>query len=249
MRDLYRRFEKSLAENGVVVTLERVVTYTFRRLVALRPAARRTVRQRATSQHAFDEQHGIHTSMIKDVPRGDVVGDHWIGGRRHDAVPHDFDFESALAGLDSSFERYVFVDVGAGMGRALFLAAKLPFSRIIGVEYSMGLAAIARENLLNSTSRLVRGRDIEIVHADAVSYELPADPLVLFIYNPFTCAVMAEFIASVRRSFHERPRRIIVIYLTPVCGELWRKSEFAEYVRWSNGAEIFDTGPHLALDI
>jgi len=215
--------------------------YCLRRAAYLRPATHRARRARAQSERRFDERYGVRTSEVSDVRPDDVVGARWMGGRRHTALDPGFDFEAALAGLELPVESSVFVDVGAGMGRALLLAARLPFKRMIGVEYSAELVAIARANLARATAPEVQEREVEIVRADAVEFELPAEPLVLFLFNPFNCSVMAEFVDHVRASFLRAPRRIVVVYHTALCSELWTAAGFVQYVRFSQGARIFDT--------
>ena len=44
-------------------------------------------------------------------------------------------------------DAYTFVDLGAGMGRAMLLAAAYPFRAVVGVELHPTLARIARRNL------------------------------------------------------------------------------------------------------
>ena len=44
-------------------------------------------------------------------------------------------------------DAYTFVDLGAGMGRAMLLAADYPFRAVVGVELHPTLARIARANL------------------------------------------------------------------------------------------------------
>ena len=39
------------------------------------------------------------------------------------------------------------IDIGAGMGRAVLLAAEMPFRLVVGVELNPTLAQIARRNL------------------------------------------------------------------------------------------------------
>src|SRR5580692_3477265 len=46
-----------------------------------------------------------------------------------------------------TIEETTFVDVGAGMGRAMLLAAEHPFHAVIGVELYPALVRIARRNL------------------------------------------------------------------------------------------------------
>jgi predicted RNA methylase len=244
VQDLHLRVQKSLAEDGIVATIERAGLYCLRRVSYLGPTTYRARRMHAESERRFDERYGVRTSEIRDVRRDDVVGTRWIGGRGHMALDPGFNFEVALAGLELSFENTVFVDIGAGMGRALLIAAGLPFKRMIGVEYSAELVAAARANLVRSTSPDVHAREIEIVHADAVGFKLPPEPLVLFMFNPFSCSVMQDFVGHVRTSFLEAPRRIVVVYHTPLCAELWTSADFVKVVRFSQGARVFDTvGP------
>jgi glycosyltransferase involved in cell wall biosynthesis len=110
----------------------------------------------------------------------------------------------------------VFVDIGSGMGRVVFQAARsYPFARVLGVELSEELNEIARRNIERNRSRLRCG-DVELVTADVLSYRLPDDVTVVYFANPFTGplfqAAVDELVASLRR----RPRRLRVIYSNPV---------------------------------
>lgn len=105
----------------------------------------------------------------------------------------------------------VFIDYGSGKGRMLFLAGRYPFRRVIGVEISDRLNAIARGNIERSRRRL-RCKDVEVITADAAQFVLPDDVTVVFFNNPFTGdifkAVVDQLVASVER----RPRRLRIIY-------------------------------------
>lgn len=87
-------------------------------------------------------------------------------------------------------EQVTFVDIGAGMGRVVFLAARRPFRAVIGVEISPALVEIARENLgtLDDSRRLAR--DVRFVQADASAYHFPPGDLVVYLYNPFAEPVL-----------------------------------------------------------
>ena len=91
-------------------------------------------------------------------------------------------------------ERATFVDIGAGMGRVVFLAARRPFRAIIGVEISPALVEIARDNLgaLDDPRRLAR--DVRFVQADAAAYHFPAGDLVVYLYNPFAEPVLTAML-------------------------------------------------------
>lgn len=110
-------------------------------------------------------------------------------------------------------ERATFVDLGAGMGRVVMLAARRPFRAVIGVEISPALAEIARENLatLHDPTRVVR--DVKIVRADAAEYAFPRGDLVVFMYNPFHGPVLDAVLANVRGL---ADRDVVLLYHTPV---------------------------------
>src|SRR5882724_11277495 len=68
---------------------------------------------------------------------------------------------------------YSFLDVGAGKGRALLLAAELPFRKVIGVELSEDLARVAQKNI-TIWKRLAHPRaKIRVMHEDAMEFRWP----------------------------------------------------------------------------
>jgi precorrin-6B methylase 2 len=86
----------------------------------------------------------------------------------------------------------VFVDVGAGKGKACIYASR-HFSRVIGVEYSSALVAAARAN----QGRAGRS-NIEYVLADASQYDLPNETSLVFLFNPFDHVIMSRFLGRNR---------------------------------------------------
>ncbi|MCW2690240.1 MAG: SAM-dependent methyltransferase [Mycobacterium sp.] len=109
----------------------------------------------------------------------------------------------------------VFLDVGSGMGRAVLLAAGYPFRRVIGVELSTQLNAIAQDNLDRCRDRL-RCQHIQLVNADAVEYEIPDDVTVIFMYNPVRGANFAAVVKNVLDSYDRRPRMMRIAYANPI---------------------------------
>lgn len=112
--------------------------------------ARRRGRRGPVPVHLFDALHGTETGAL-------IPGAALATGHRHDR------FITAYHGTAPSLfrklmsrwrsvalhpvERTAFLDIGAGKGRAMLLAAEMPFRRVVGVELHPGLAATARENL------------------------------------------------------------------------------------------------------
>lgn len=130
---------------------------------------------------------------------------------------HPTDYPSirrVLRRLSIREDRDVLVDYGCGMGRVVIYAATWPFRRIIGVEISERLSEIARANVRRARGRL-RCRDVEIVTADALSYRLPEDVTIVFMYNPFAGELLAGVLAGMRRSLARAPRELTLVYKNP----------------------------------
>jgi SAM-dependent methyltransferase len=82
-----------------------------------------------------------------------------------------------------------FLDLGAGRGRAVILAAELGFGHVVGVELDADLAAEGNENLrrwrAGRHGRSFVGQTVEIVQGDAATCPLPKGPLLIALFNPF----------------------------------------------------------------
>lgn len=241
--DIWGRLKRSFQRDGFKPTLERVLGVFLDRLSLLRAEKRAARRRLRDAESEFDERYRVSTLSPARAAATDVIGIRANHGVRYQGVDPRFDLVGALSAYGADPGSFVFVDIGAGMGRALLMAAELPFRLVIGVEYSSELIAKARANL--EACNLDRGRlsAIELVHGDAVQYELPASPLVLFLYNPFDCTAMADFIEHVRRSYHSVPRRLFVIYINPQCAVLWDRADFISRVGTRQGAALYDTTP------
>ena len=108
---------------------------------------------------------------------------------------------------------YTFVDIGSGKGKALFMAADLPFKRIVGIEYAAGLHEVAVRNVTAYRSATQRCKDIVPVHADALEYPLPEGPLVLFIFNALDKETTRSLLITLdQKAASEQHRPIILIY-------------------------------------
>jgi predicted RNA methylase len=113
----------------------------------------------------------------------------------------------------------VFVDFGAGKGRALIAAARLPFARVVGVEISPHLADIARRNIDTVRHRL-RCSEVEVITADASAIAIPDDMAVAYLAHPFNGPTFERFVDLLIGSLERRPRRVRVIYSVPECESL-----------------------------
>lgn len=109
----------------------------------------------------------------------------------------------------------VFADIGAGMGRVVYQAARrYPLKRVIGVELSPDLAEQARANIERHRSRLRCG-DVEIETSDALTWEVPDDLTIAYMFRPFTGATFERMAERLIASYDRAPRRLRILYVNP----------------------------------
>ncbi|HYG24591.1 MAG TPA: class I SAM-dependent methyltransferase [Verrucomicrobiae bacterium] len=235
MDSLRQRITRSIAQRGVLGTIP-MCWWSLCSL--LRPAARRLERQREEADALFDREHGVDTGgVVRPGPEA-VIGPHWAHGISYQAVDAN-EFAQSLARLEINPPEFTFVDYGCGKGRALLLAARLPFRKVVGVEYCRTLADTAVKNI-DKVSRALPCSVIEVSVADAAVFPIPAGPLVLFFFNPFGEAVMKEVVNNVARSLFEQPRPVKVVYFTPYFARLW---ESAGFKRTADSPAILEWSP------
>jgi SAM-dependent methyltransferase len=168
-------------------------------------------------RHPFDEEFGVRTSGL-------VAGRHLKSGHPHDrhATAYYGIAPSVFHALLCRWQRsraawpmgeFTFIDVGAGMGRAVLLAAQLPFRQVVGVELNPTLARIARKNLAVIRASGQALAPTKIICGDAVEFRLPAGPCLAFLFNPFGAPVMRLLLTAWRKSLARRPRGLDLLYV------------------------------------
>ena len=95
---------------------------------------------------------------------------------------------------------YSFIDLGAGMGRGLLLAAEMPFREVIGVELNPELAAIAAKNLAIWRASGRARCPMRVLTQDATEFEFPGNPCVVFLFNPFGATVLRRLVRRIESS-------------------------------------------------
>src|SRR5580698_2336174 len=103
--------------------------------------------------HPFDVRHGTDTSGLlpahvialgTKAAQSDLTAYYGVAPSiLEGVVDHWLQRCSPL----HSIERYTFLDVGAGKGRALLLASQFPFAAVEGIELNGPLAKIAKANM------------------------------------------------------------------------------------------------------
>jgi SAM-dependent methyltransferase len=182
----------------------------------------------------------VDTSGAVVPVESEVVGPNWAYGVKYQGC-NSAALWQVLSELPIQHEHFTFVDFGSGKGRAILVASRFPFSRIIGVDYSEQLNEIARRNVSRFPNNAKRCNEINIVCADATRFPLPKGPLIIFLFNPFGKPLMTEVVRNTSTSFQQDPRQIIVIYFNAVFGDVWRNSGFMQEISESKWVAIYDT--------
>jgi SAM-dependent methyltransferase len=172
-----------------------------------------------SSGRRFDRERGVTTHAVLFLQDLDpeAVGDAGKHATHYEAVPVA-DFRGLIAAIPPErIAGSTFVDAGAGMGRAVMLAAEYPFAQIVGIEISPALLAVATDNLAKARLPKRHCADVRLVRGDARRYRFPPGDLVVFLYNPFD----GEALDALLDRLAERRKRgaEYVLYHTPVHAE------------------------------
>ncbi len=118
--------------------------------------------------------------------------------------------------IHSDLRDFIFIDLGSGKGRTLLMASDYSFLRIVGVELLPALHESAQENLSKYRSESQKCFALESICADATEFPFPAEPTVLYLFNPFPEAGLQRMMASLERSLLAYPRTVYVLYHNPL---------------------------------
>jgi len=146
-----------------------------------------------------------------------------------------------MASLPIQFDQFTFVDLGSGKGRTLLMASEYPFRKIVGVELIAELHRAAEENIGEYRSRSQRCVQIESVLADAREFELPEEPLVLYLFNPLSEQALSDALQRLERSLLQTPRPVWVVYHNPVLETTLGASAFLQKAGGTSQYSLYRT--------
>jgi SAM-dependent methyltransferase len=144
-------------------------------------------------------------------------------------------FSRLLHQVPLDWESSVFLDYGAGKGRALILAAQHGFRKAIGVELSDELCVAARKNI-EIYHRRHRASAIEVHCGDAADFDVPGEVDVAYFFNAFDAEVMLATVDRISKSLCRFPREFYVICLYPRFIDLFINAGFTRFHQ--SGAEV-----------
>jgi SAM-dependent methyltransferase len=179
-------------------------------------------KQAGRAVHPFDEEYGTDTSGL-------IWAENLGSGHRNDLWSTAYYgispslLTQVIQTLDLDWNRYTFIDLGSGKGRALLLASRFPFRKVMGVEFVPELSAAANANIQRFSAPWKTCLEIEAIQGDATEFAYPPGPLVIYLYNPFLAPVLKRCLKHLARSLEREPREVYLIYANPSFEKLIRK--------------------------
>jgi hypothetical protein len=190
---------------GVLGALVYYLTAGFELLRDLTPTRRRS----RYGDIDFDFDYGVDTTWA-NICLQTRLRELISGGQYQPSEPELF--HRIISHLPCTPGGFTFIDLGSGKGRTLLMASDYPFRRIVGVELLAELDAIACANIEHYKSERQKCFAIESHALNAREFAFPAEPTVLYLFNPFPEHVLHEVLANLHESVRTAPREVIVVY-------------------------------------
>jgi SAM-dependent methyltransferase len=166
----------------------------------------------------FDFDHNVNTTAAGVAWWTRLRG--LLGGGLYQPTEESL-FREMMNALPIAYERFTFIDIGSGKGRALLMAAEYPFRRIVGVELLPELHEIARENVGKVFSDRQR---FELLCLDARDYEFPPESSVIYLFNPLHEEGLMQLMRTLSQSLEQSPREVWIVYHNPMLAHVIESS-------------------------
>jgi hypothetical protein len=228
-----------------VAAREGRVVATRRLLGVLTEFVRDSTPQRLRQRYGdagFDWDHRVNTTSAAVGWRDRLLGVFHSPYQPTEAgLFHEMlDVLCVQAGIDLS--KFVFVDLGSGKGRTLLMASDYPFRRIVGMELLPALHETAKRNVSSYRSESQKCFGIESICGDATQFRFPAEPMVLFLFNPFPESGMRSVLANLEQSLRVHPRAVYVLYHNPLLEQLLGGSALLKKIHGTHQYALYASG-------
>jgi SAM-dependent methyltransferase len=203
------------------------VAATHQLLAALWEFVRDCTPQRRRQRYGdagFDWDHRVNTTSAAVGWRDRLLGTFHSQYQPTDAALFHEMLDALREKSHIDFHDFAFVDLGSGKGRTLLMASDYPFRQIIGVELLPALHLAAQENLSKYLGKSQKCFALETLCGDATEFSFPAEPTVLYLFNPFPEAGLRRLIANMEKSLRACPRKVYVLYHNPLLEHVLNQS-------------------------
>jgi hypothetical protein len=236
-RSVWRWWNDISARDGHLTACRRFVGAIWEFVLESTPERRR----QRYGDADFDWEHRVNTTSAALSWRDRLLGAfHSPYQPTEVALFHEM-LEALHEQCHYDFHDFIFIDLGSGKGRTLLMASGYPFRRIVGVELLPALHQIAEENLRNYRSESQQCFVLESICADATEFHFPAEPTVLYLFNPFVEAGLRQVIANLEQSLRASPRPVYVLYHNPLLEHVLGESKLLEKIGGTHQYSIYGT--------
>lgn len=117
---------------------------------------------------------------------------------------------------------FIFVDIGSGKGRALFVAEHIGYEKLIGIELDEELIQEANNNL-KSYAFKKPDSTISFIKANALEFDYENAPCVYFLFNPFNETTMQRVLDRIVKSTRNETW---FVYMNPLFLKVFENDNF-----------------------
>lgn len=183
---------------------------------------------RPLASYKFDKAYNISTSgEIGRELLGALDKNSLSHAAYYQAIPMEY-LNILFDLLQNDSPENHFIDIGCGKGRACFYACQ-KYKHVTGIDFSPKLIADAQKNL-QVFSGAIKG-EIKFELRDASLFDLPDEPSLVYLYNPFDEYILRKFITRNMGHFLKHKSRIA--YVNDVCHDLLIKCGFSREMKYS----------------
>jgi hypothetical protein len=199
-------------------------------------------RRRRYGDAEYDWDHRVNTTSAAVGWRDRLLGVFHSPYQPTESVLFHEMIAALSAQTDFDFREFIFIDLGSGKGRTLLMASEYPFRRIVGMELLPALNLAAQENLGKYQSEARKCFAIESICGDATEFAFPAEPTVLFLFNPFPESGLRRAMANLERSLGEHPRKVYVLYHNPLLEQVLSESAAVKKICGTHQYAVYAPG-------
>jgi len=159
------------------------------------------------ADYYYDFRYGINTCGIKELWQLDIPFESIAHGRRYQGTRYLI-LHKIFKKLHKDFSYVfdgVFLDIGAGKGRALYMAHYYGFKESVGVEFARDLCIIAKENL--------KRQQAQVIFDDIQNIELNKDIKLIFLFNPLDSEALKPIVEKIKA---DCCKEVLVVFVNPI---------------------------------
>jgi hypothetical protein len=119
------------------------------------------------------------------------------------------------------------------------MAAPYGFKRIVGVEIVPEWHRAAEENIRKFAAANRSTPQIESLCMDALDFEFPGEPLVVYLFNPFSEPVFVAMLERLHQSWLKKRRPLFLAYRFPEFEALLQKYKWVEKIAGAEQWALF----------